>query len=147
MLSNRALSALNATVFIAAKGHQHPPTTRELSAALGLSVSSLHGMLKLLDDHGIVRSFRGAEKRYEIKADPATTTAWDVVQIFDDPHPPVAQNAKEKDTVSYEYENTYCEMLKDFLASQKIIDQIAGVSSSPSTNMSMSASSGALAWA
>jgi DNA-binding IscR family transcriptional regulator len=144
MLSNRALSALNATVFIAAKGHQHPPTTRELSAALGLSVSSLHGMLK---DHGIVRSFRGAEKRYEIKADPATMTAWDVVQIFDDPHPPVAQNAKEKDTVSYEYENTYCEMLKDFLASQKIIDQIAGVSSSPSTNMSMSASSGALAWA
>ena len=57
------------------------------------------------------------------------------------------QNAKEKDTVSYEYENTYCEMLKDFLASQKIIDKIAGVSSSPSTNMSMNASSGALAWA
>ncbi len=130
MLSNRALSALNATVFIAAKGHQHPPTTRELSAALGLSVSSLHGMLKLLDDHGIVRSFRGAEQRYEIKADPTTTTVWDVVQIFDDPHPPVAQNAKEKETASYEYENTYCELLKDFLASQKISDQIVELSSS-----------------
>jgi DNA-binding IscR family transcriptional regulator len=130
MLSNRALSALNATVFIAAKGHQHPPTTRELSAALGLSVSSLHGMLKLLDEHGIVRSFRGAEKRYEIKADTTTTTAWDVVQIFDDPHPPVAQNAKEKETASYEYENTYCELLKDFLASQKISDQIGELSSS-----------------
>lgn len=133
MLSNRALSALNATVFIAAKGHQHPPTTRELSAALGLSVSSLHGMLKLLDDHGIVRSFRGAEKRYEIKADPAKTTAWDVVQIFEDPHPPVAQNAKEKETASYEYENTYCELLKDFLASQKISDQIAGINSGSSS--------------
>jgi Rrf2 family protein len=127
MLSNRALSALNATVFIAAKGHQHPPTTRELSAALGLSVSSLHGMLKLLDDHGIVRSFRGAEKRYEIKADPATVTAWDVVQIFEEPHPPVAQNAKDKETISYEYENQYCELVKDFLASQKISDQIASI--------------------
>ena len=114
MLSNRALSALNATVFIAAKGHQHPPTTRELSAALGLSVSSLHGMLKLLDDHGIVRSFRGAEKRYEIKADPETMTAWDVVQIFEDPHPPVAQNAN-------------CELLKEFLASEKISDQIVNL--------------------
>jgi DNA-binding IscR family transcriptional regulator len=90
-------------------------------------------MLKLLDDHGIVRSFRGAEKRYEIKADPATTTAWDVVQIFEDPHPPVAQNAKEKETASYEYENTYCELLKDFLASQKISDQIAGINSSSSS--------------
>ena len=129
MLSNRALSALNATVFIAAKGHQHPPTTRELSAALGLSVSSLHGMLKLLDDHGIVRSFRGAEKRYEIKADPATMTAWDIVQIFEDPHPPVAQNAKDKETASYEYENTYCELLKSFLASEKISDQISAMTS------------------
>jgi DNA-binding IscR family transcriptional regulator len=129
MLSNRALSALNATVFIAAKGHQHPPTTRELSAALGLSVSSLHGMLKLLDDHGIVRSFRGAEKRYEIKADPATMTAWDVVQIFEDPHPPVAQNAKDKETATYEYENTYCELLKDFLASEKICDHVNSIGS------------------
>ncbi|PHY05829.1 MAG: hypothetical protein CK528_11855 [Alcaligenaceae bacterium] len=144
MLSNRALSALNATVFIAAKGHQHPPTTRELSAALGLSVSSLHGMLKLLDDHGIVRSFRGAEKRYEIKADPATMTAWDVVQIFEDPHPPVAQNAKEKETASYEYENTYCEILKDFLASQKISDQIVGLGLGASSGASTGAS--AVAW-
>ncbi len=145
MLSNRALSALNATVFIAAKGHQHPPTTRELSAALGLSVSSLHGMLKLLDDHGIVRSFRGAEKRYEIKADPTTMTAWDVVQIFEDPHPPVAQNAKEKETASYDYENTYCEILKDFLASQKISDQIVGLGLGASAGASMGAS--AVAWA
>lgn len=136
MLSNRALSALNATVFIAAKGHQHPPTTRELSAALGLSVSSLHGMLKLLDDHGIVRSFRGAEKRYEMKADPATMTAWDVVQIFEDPRPPVAQNAKDKETATYEYENTYCELLKDFLASEKICDQISSIGSG----------SGSIAW-
>ena len=140
MLSNRALSALNATVFIAAKGHQHPPTTRELSAALGLSVSSLHGMLKLLDDHGIVRSFRGAEKRYEIKADPATMTAWDIVQIFEDPHPPVAQNAKDKETASYDYENTYCELLKDFLASEKISDQISILSTS-------GAGAGPTAWA
>lgn len=138
MLSNRALSALNATVFIAAKGHQHPPTTRELSAALGLSVSSLHSMLKLLDDHGIVRSFRGAEKRYEIKADPATITAWDVVQIFEDPHPPVAQNAKDKETATYEYENTYCELLKDFLASEKICDHV--------NNIGSGAGSGAIAW-
>ncbi|MEN9591542.1 MAG: HTH-type transcriptional regulator CymR [Pseudomonadota bacterium] len=145
MLSNRALSALNATVFIAAKGHQHPPTTRELSAALGLSVSSLHGMLKLLDDHGIVRSFRGAEKRYEIKADPTTMTAWDVVQIFEDPHPPVAQNAKEKETASYDYENTYCEILKDFLASQTISDQIVGLGLGESAGASMGAS--AVAWA
>ncbi|NQW84052.1 MAG: Rrf2 family transcriptional regulator [Alcaligenaceae bacterium] len=145
MLSNRALSALNATVFIAAKGHQHPPTTRELSAALGLSVSSLHGMLKLLDDHGIVRSFRGAEKRYEIKADPTTMTAWDVVQIFEDPHPPVAQNAKEKETASYDYENTYCEILKDFLASQKISDQIVGLGLGASLGASTGAS--AVAWA
>ena len=145
MLSNRALSALNATVFIAAKGHQHPPTTRELSAALGLSVSSLHGMLKLLDDHGIVRSFRGAEKRYEIKADPTTMTAWDVVQIFEDPHPPVAQNAKEKETASYDYENTYCEILKEFLASQKICDQIVGVSLG--ANSGASAGASAVAWA
>ena len=145
MLSNRALSALNATVFIAAKGHQHPPTTRELSAALGLSVSSLHGMLKLLDDHGIVRSFRGAEKRYEIKADPTTMTAWDVVQIFEDPHPPVAQNAKEKETASYDYENTYCEILKEFLASQKISDQIVGLGLGASAGASMGAS--AVAWA
>lgn len=145
MLSNRALSALNATVFIAAKGHQHPPTTRELSAALGLSVSSLHGMLKLLDDHGIVRSFRGAEKRYEIKADPTTMTAWDVVQIFEDPHPPVAQNAKEKETASYDYENTYCEILKDFLASQTISDQIVGLGLGASSGASTGAS--AVAWA
>ena len=145
MLSNRALSALNATVFIAAKGHQHPPTTRELSAALGLSVSSLHDMLKLLDDHGIVRSFRGAEKRYEIKADPTTMTAWDVVQIFEDPHPPVAQNAKEKETASYDYENTYCEILKEFLASQKISDQIVGVSLG--ANSGASAGASAVAWA
>lgn len=145
MLSNRALSALNATVFIAAKGHQHPPTTRELSAALGLSVSSLHGMLKLLDDHGIVRSFRGAEKRYEIKADPTTMTAWDVVQIFEDPHPPVAQNAKEKEIASYDYENTYCEILKDFLASQKISDQIVGLGLGASSGVSTGAS--AVAWA
>jgi Rrf2 family protein len=145
MLSNRALSALNATVFIAAKGHQHPPTTRELSAALGLSVSSLHGMLKLLDDHGIVRSFRGAEKRYEIKADPTTMTAWDVVQIFEDPHPPVAQNAKEKETASYDYENTYCEILKDFLASQTISDQIVGLGLGASAGASTGAS--AVAWA
>jgi len=145
MLSNRALSALNATVFIAAKGHQHPPTTRELSAALGLSVSSLHGMLKLLDDHGIVRSFRGAEKRYEIKADPTTMTAWDVVQIFEDPHPPVAQNAKEKETASYDYENTYCEILKDFLASQTISDQIVGLGLG--ANSGASAGASAVAWA
>ena len=145
MLSNRALSALNATVFIAAKGHQHPPTTRELSAALGLSVSSLHGMLKLLDDHGIVRSFRGAEKRYEIKADPTTMTAWDVVQIFEDPHPTVAQNAKEKETASYDYENTYCEILKDFLASQTISDQIVGLGLGASSGASTGAS--AVAWA
>ena len=84
-------------------------------------------MLKLLDDHGIVRSFRGAEKRYEIKADPETMTAWDVVQIFEDPHPPVAQNAKDKETESYEYENTYCELLKEFLASEKISDQIVNL--------------------
>ncbi len=145
MLSNRALSALNATVFIAAKGHQHPPTTRELSAALGLSVSSLHGMLKLLDDHGIVRSFRGAEKRYEIKADPTTMTAWDVVQIFEDPHPPVAQNAKEKETASYDYENTYCEILKEFLASQKISDQIVGLGLG--ANSGASAGASAVTWA
>ena len=92
-----------------------------------------------------MRSFRGAEKRYEIKADPTTMTAWDVVQIFEDPHPPVAQNAKEKETASYDYENTYCEILKDFLASQKISDQIVGLGLGASAGASMGAS--AVAWA
>ena len=76
-----------------------------------------------------MRSFRGAEKRYEIKADPATMTAWDVVQIFEDPQPPVAQNAKDKETATYEYENTYCELLKDFLASEKICDHVNSIGS------------------
>ena len=82
MVSKKAMHALNILVVVAGVPYGATVSTQAVSKALQLSVSYLEGLIKILRDHQLIRSFRGPGGGYQMEQDPLDITVWDVVKIF-----------------------------------------------------------------
>ena len=58
-------------------------STQDIADLLGLSVSYLESILKVLKANGIIRSYRGPGGGYQMDADPSELSVWEVVSLFD----------------------------------------------------------------
>jgi Rrf2 family iron-sulfur cluster assembly transcriptional regulator len=82
MFSKRTFSAVDATVVIASQQQGQTVSTQDIAETLGMSVSYLESILKVLKSKGIIRSYRGPGGGYQLDADPAQLSIWDIVQVF-----------------------------------------------------------------
>lgn len=82
MISSTAINAVNLCVLLASHTRSGYMSMADLSQQLGLSVSNLESLLKLLRTHDLVLSSKGPGGGYMIKGSPAHIAIWDVVGIF-----------------------------------------------------------------
>ena len=66
MFSKRTFSAVDATVVIASQQQGMTVSTQDIAELLGLSVSYLESILKVLKANGIIRSYRGPGGGYTL---------------------------------------------------------------------------------
>ena len=83
MFSKRTFSAVDATVVIASQQQDMTVSTQDIADLLGLSVSYLESILKVLKANGIIRSYRGPGGGYQMDADPSELSVWEVVSLFE----------------------------------------------------------------
>lgn len=83
MGNKRAQHALNAVVLVASLPAACTATTQMLADELNLSVSYLEGLLKVLKNNHILRSYRGPGGGYQLAQPLAQLSAWDVVAPFE----------------------------------------------------------------
>jgi Rrf2 family protein len=57
--------------------------SEQIAKQLAISSSYVESILKTLRDKGLVSSTRGPKGGYKINVDPASITAWDVVEQFE----------------------------------------------------------------
>jgi Rrf2 family iron-sulfur cluster assembly transcriptional regulator len=86
MLSKKAIHAVNALVFIASLPAGESVTTAELASQIGLSVSYVESLLKILREGGFIRSTRGPGGGYDLAMSASRISVWSVVAVVD-PHP------------------------------------------------------------
>lgn len=86
MISKKATHAVNALVFIASLPAGESVTTAELASQIGLSVSYVESLLKILREGGFIRSTRGPGGGYDLAMSASRISVWSVVAVFD-PHP------------------------------------------------------------
>ena len=121
MFSKRTFSAVDATVVIASQQQGMTVSTQDIADLLGLSVSYLESILKVLKANGIIRSYRGPGGGYQIDADPAELSIWDVVSLFEsEAHSDEGQNNNPK-ILNACFEGLYG-LAKSYLMEQKLGD-------------------------
>lgn len=87
MFGKKSVHATHALVVMASLAPMCTITAADLAAQMGLSVSYLESLLKVLRENGLVRSVRGPGGGYELGMPAAQMSVWAVVQIFDAPTP------------------------------------------------------------
>ena len=120
MFSKRTFSAVDATVVIASQQQGMTVSTQDIAELLGLSVSYLESILKVLKANGIIRSYRGPGGGYQIDADPSELSIWDVVSLFESE----SQSDEAQDnpkTLNACFEGLYG-LAKRYLMEQKLSD-------------------------
>ena len=85
MISSTAINAVNLCVLLASHAKRDYATMTELSSQLGLSVSNLESLIKVLREHQLVDSSKGPGGGYRLNCSASHTSIWDVVKVFDAP--------------------------------------------------------------
>jgi len=83
MISNKTISAIEVSVFLAKNAKYRNITTDEMSSQLGISVSYLEYILKALKLGGIVAASKGPGGGYHIQGRTSDITVWEVAQVFE----------------------------------------------------------------
>lgn len=83
MISNKTDFALKTVLAIASQPAGRSLTTKTMAGRLNLSVSYLESILKMLKAHDLIRSDKGPGGGYQMNADPAMVTVWDIAKIFE----------------------------------------------------------------
>lgn len=88
MLGKKATNAIHALVLMASQSTGGTTTAAELAGHMGLSVSHLESLLKLLRENGLVRSTRGPGGGYSLAVPAAQLSLWSVAQVFEEARAP-----------------------------------------------------------
>ncbi len=83
MLGKKALHAINALIAMASMPLGRCVTASQLASQMGLSVSYLESLLKVLRENGFVRSTRGPGGGYVLAAPASQMSVWSVVALLD----------------------------------------------------------------
>lgn len=83
MLGKKSVHGIHALVLMAALSPGCTITAADLAAQMGLSVSYLESLLKVLRENGLVRSVRGPGGGYELGQPAGQMSLWAVVQVFE----------------------------------------------------------------
>lgn len=119
MISNKTKNAIELCALLASQRSAAYLTTTDLSPRLGLSISYLENILKLLKDHGIVLSMKGPGGGYAIKGDVSLISIWDLACVFEKTLAVVAcsSDATSQESYELELEQVVVRTLKSFTLS------------------------------
>lgn len=120
MMSKRTLAAVNAMLFVAGQGQQHPVRTHEISTALGFSVSYMEGILSELKSHGLLQSSRGPGGGYQVEGSPEDLSIWDIVKVFETPNPEELEDKRTGQEIQSGYLLGLHQAYEQFLRSQTL---------------------------
>jgi Rrf2 family iron-sulfur cluster assembly transcriptional regulator len=123
MIAKKTVSAIELCVRLASLRGTCYQSTRDLSESLGLSISHIETLLKVLKINNIVDSSRGPGGGYLIKKDPSCISIWDIASLFEETLSKSEASIHESTHVSFELEleqvviNTLSQLtLADFAA-------------------------------
>lgn len=122
MITRTSRHALNVVLLVAAQPVTSLITTQRLSDALGLSVSYLEGILKMLKQAGIVSAFKGPGGGYQLITDAKLLNVWDVLAVFSKPTELAPAVATHENTLTEHLESAFMQDTIDFFKDQKIAD-------------------------
>jgi len=103
-------------------------TTQTLSLRLGVSVSHLEGILRLLRQAGLVQAVRGPGGGYCIARDPGLITVWSVVQAVGTPEESTPAGGTTP-TLTDALDRALHEAAQDYLSSRTMDEFIRAESS------------------
>jgi len=83
VISNKTISAIEVSVFLAKNAIHRNITTDEMSSHLGISVSYLEYILKTLKLSGIVTAAKGPGGGYHIQGKASDISVWEVAKVFE----------------------------------------------------------------
>ena len=121
MSANEAKHALNLVVSLAKLPKAATLTTQELARRLGLSVSYVENLLKLLRVHGLVSSRRGPMGGHCFSGVASKLSVWDIVSIFYVAPAPLRQSGSREDFTGW-LEAQYEQARIEFFKSQRFED-------------------------
>lgn len=104
MISKKTNKAIELCILLAGQRGEGYLTSTDLSPRLGLSISYLESILKLLKDHHIVMSMKGPGGGYMIKGDVSLISIWDVACVFEKTLVATDPSSDETSYASYELE-------------------------------------------
>lgn len=96
MPGKKSIHATHALIVMASQGGGRTISAAQLASHMGLSVSYLESLLKVLRENGLVRSVRGPGGGYELGMPAAQMSLWAVTRLFDVAEPPVRATASDR---------------------------------------------------
>jgi Rrf2 family transcriptional regulator, iron-sulfur cluster assembly transcription factor len=127
MLNNKTHHAINVMVAVASSPAGTLVTTLMLSKRLGLSVSYLENILRLLREGGLVQSTRGPGGGYSLARAADDISVWDVVQLAeasleatDVGAATAAAGAGQVSALVQDFETTLHAVFADYLSGRRI---------------------------
>jgi Rrf2 family protein len=117
MISKKTINAIEICVLLAGQRNGYL-TTSELSPRLGLSISYLENILKLLKEHNIVASMKGPGGGYTIHGDASLISIWSVASVFEQ----TLEDAEPKDVACQSYELELEQVVKKTLGNFVLSD-------------------------
>jgi Rrf2 family transcriptional regulator, iron-sulfur cluster assembly transcription factor len=121
MLNNKTHHAINVMVAVASTPAGALVTTLALSKRLGLSVSYLENILRLLREGGLVQSTRGPGGGYSLGRPANDISVWEVVSLLEDG--PGVSTADAHDPVQgllQDFDTRLHAVFTDYLSSRRI---------------------------
>jgi Rrf2 family protein len=134
MISRTSRHALNVVLLVAAQPVTSLITTQRLSDALGLSVSYLEGILKILKQASIVSAFKGPGGGYQLITDAKLLSVWDVLAVFNKHSEFLPAVATHENNLTDQLESAFMQNTIDFFKSKKITDFTGEPVNYPSAN-------------
>lgn len=126
MVSKRLQHVLNMVALIASMPAASTVTTQMLSHELGLSVSYLESLLKVLKQGGVLRAYRGPGGGYQLMQDASTLSLWDVLSAFDkDMHDEPSMPQRHGDLLLDDLERGYADKAQAFFAAYPLSKLVA----------------------
>jgi Rrf2 family protein len=121
MSANEAKHALNLVVLLAKLPKASTLTTQELARRLGLSVSYVENLLKVLRAHEMVGSRRGPMGGHCFCGSVASLSVWDIVSVFYVAPTPLRHSGTREDFTGW-LEAQYEQARIEFFKSQHFAD-------------------------
>lgn len=96
--------------------------SEQIAKQLAISSSYVESILKTLRDKGLVSSTRGPKGGYKINVDPASISAWDVVEQFECAEQDDQSTAKSANAQLPSYELGLLKTIEEHLSKTMLID-------------------------